>query len=427
MDIPTPDLGGRSIARCDILGVRPFSEDESILNRPYLTDSHRKALEEVESWMTAAGMSVRLDPVGNLVGRYEAQRAGAPALLIGSHIDTVRGGGKYDGALGVMLGIECVETFARAGRRLPFAIEVIAFGDEEGSRFPASMLCSRALAEGVEPSAFEMRDQNGMSLGEAFRAFGLDPDQASTARRRPEEVLAYIEAHIEQGPVLEAEHLPVGVVTGIAAQLRLKARFLGRAAHAGTTPMRLRRDAIAAAAEGVLAVERICTSGEPHLVGTVGRVIPATAAFNVIAGEVEIGIDLRAASRLVRDAAAEEVRTALAEIAERRGVELAFSVVQDLPGCPCDPDLTRILEEAVADVGVEPFRLMSGAGHDAMALNGLAPVSMLFVRCEGGVSHNPDERVDAPDVDVAARVLVAFVERMAVARAAAPSLEARSA
>jgi allantoate deiminase len=426
MDSSTLDMGRRSIARCDILGSVPFSEDESRLSRPYLTASHRNALDRVKSWMGAAGMSVRLDPIGNLIGRYEADQPEAPVLLIGSHIDSVRDAGRYDGALGVMLGIECVEHLHRRGRRFPFAIEVIAFGDEEGSRFLASMLCSRALAHGVSESALALTDEDGLTLAEALIAFGLDPTTVDRAARRPGEVFAYVEVHIEQGPVLEAENLPIGVVTGIASQLRLKARFSGHAGHAGTTPMRLRRDALSAAAAAILAVERICNNGPPDLVGTVGRVVTSTGAFNVIVGDPEIGIDLRAGSRALRNGAAREIHEQLEAIARARGVKLEFSVVQDLPDCPCDPRLMGLLDQAAEAVGVRPYRLMSGAGHDAMAVAGLAPVAMLFIRCEAGVSHNAAESVAVDDVDVAARALVAFVELVGE-QAAADSLAAEPA
>ena len=415
MDHPVPDMGRRSIARCDALGVAPFSEDARVLDRPYLTEAHRNALSRLEGWMAEAGMAVRLDPIGNLIGRYEGLTPGAPALLIGSHIDSVRDAGRYDGALGVMLGVECVHAFNRMGRRLPFALEVIAFGDEEGSRFPASMLCSSALADGVDADRLQLVDEHGVTLAEALARFGLPPGEVAKARRGPGEVFAYVEAHIEQGPVLEAENLPIGVVTGIAAQLRLKARFTGEAGHAGTTPMRLRRDAVAAAAQAILAVERVCAGGQSDLVGTVGRIITSTSAFNVIAGEAEIGIDVRAGLRSVRDAAAKEIREQLEAIAATRRVGLDFSVVQDLPGCPCDPHLMDLMDQAVEAVGVTPFRLMSGAGHDAMAVVRLAPVAMLFIRCERGLSHNAAEKVAEGDVAVAARALVAFVERLAEA------------
>jgi len=412
MFISTSDLGRRPVARCDALGSAPFSEDAHILNRPYLTDSHRKALERVKAWMIAANMSVRLDPVGNMIGRYEGLSPGAPALLIGSHIDTVNDGGRYDGALGIMLGVEAVEALANKGKRLPFAIEVIAFGDEEGSRFPASMLCSRAIVEGIDPAQLKLSDERGVTLAEALSEFGLDPAEVAKAARRPGEVLAYVEAHIEQGPVLEAENLPIGVVTGIAAQLRLKATFKGVAGHAGTSPMHLRRDAVAAAAEAVLAVERICRAGPPDLRGTVGRFRTGTMAYNVIAGEAEIGIDLRAATNHVRDGAAEVIKSELEAIAAARGVGIDFVVVQDLAACPCDPRLIAVMSEAVAAVGVRPFELLSGAGHDALTVSALAPVAMLFIRCEGGISHNAAEKVNPADVDVACRALIEFVERL---------------
>ncbi|HVY34659.1 MAG TPA: hydantoinase/carbamoylase family amidase, partial [Caulobacteraceae bacterium] len=237
--------GQRAVARCDALAVAPYSQAAECLDRPYLSGAHRAALDQTAVWMQEAGMTVRIDPLGNLVGRYEGLIAGAKALLIGSHIDTVRDGGPYDGALGVMIGIECAHVLHRAGRRAPFAIEVIAFGDEEGSRFPASMMCSRGMSEPVGQEALAMVDPSGTTLAEAMSAFGLNPDALAKAVRAPDEILAFVEAHIEQGPVLETLGLSVGVVSGIAAQKRLKARFMGHAGHAGTSPMNLRRDAIA--------------------------------------------------------------------------------------------------------------------------------------------------------------------------------------
>ena len=413
----TSEFGERPVARCNVLGAVPFSEDIEFLNRPYLTESHRKTLELVRKWMGAAGMSVRLDPLGNLIGRYEGSQPNAKALLIGSHIDTVRNGGRYDGALGVMLGIECVEALFRSDRRLPFAVEVIAFGDEEGSRFPSSMLCSKGITQPIGAAALQITDEAGVSLSQALFDFGLDPTDVDKAARGPGEVFAYIEAHIEQGPVLEAENLAIGVVTGIAAQLRLRARFIGEAGHAGTTPMNLRRDALAGASEAVLAIEEICKRGPPDLRGTVGRILPATTAYNVIAGEMEIGIDLRAATELVRNRAAEQIKTQLQAIADARNLELEFIQVQDLPACPCDPRLIQLMNDAVEAVGVRPFQMVSGAGHDAMTVSRLAPVAMLFIRCERGVSHNANERVDPADVEIAGRALVEFLERLAVENA----------
>jgi allantoate deiminase len=417
MDALHSDLGARPVARCDALGAVPFSEDEEHLNRPYLTPSHRKSLEQLEAWMIDAGMTVRLDPLGNLIGRYEGVEPNAKCLLIGSHIDTVRDGGRYDGALGVMLGIECVDVLYRADRRLPFAIEVIAFGDEEGSRFPASMLCSRGLSAAPDEAVLSLTDEQGVTLREALLDFGLDPGRIAEAVREPGQVLAYVEAHIEQGPVLEAQDLALGVVTGIAAQLRISARFIGVAGHAGTSPMGLRRDALAAAAAGVLAVEAICGRGGPDLRGTVGRFRTSTAAYNVIAGETEIGIDVRAGDRTARDAAAKEIRAAFEDIARSRGLKVEFVEVQDLAECPCDPRLMRLMEQAVEAVGGRAFRLLSGAGHDAMSVAALAPVAMLFIRCEQGISHNAAERVAPRDVGLATRALLEFVDRLALENA----------
>jgi allantoate deiminase len=407
------ELGSRPVDRCDALGAAPFSESEAFLSRPYLTASHRASLTRVEGWMAAAGMSVRLDPMANLIGRYEGVEPGAPALLIGSHIDTVPDGGRYDGALGIMLGIETVDVFNRQGKRFPFAIEVVAFGDEEGSRFPASMLCSRAIAGTVNGNVLDLTDESGLSLRDALAAFGLDPAHSGQAARKPGEIFAYIEAHIEQGPVLEAENLPIGVVTGVAAQLRMKGKFIGKAGHAGTTPMNLRADSIAAAAEGVMAVERICKSGPAELVGTVGRLISSTGAFNVIAGETEVFIDVRAPMAVVRDQAANAIEEAFHEIAKARGLGLQFARVQDLPGKPCDHRIQTLLGKAVEATGVNPRFLISGAGHDAMAIADLAPMGMLFIRCESGVSHNAAEKVAPEDVAYATRAMVAFVEMLA--------------
>lgn len=413
MQIPGGEAGRRAVARCDVLGQPAYSEEASVLIRPFLTPSHARALDRTAGWMAEAGMTTRVDPIGNLIGRYEGSSPGAPALLIGSHIDSVHDAGRYDGVLGVMLGIETVQALHDADRRLPFAIEVAAFGDEEGSRFPASMVCSRALAQGVDPQALTLADDRGVTLAQALSAFGLDPKRVGEARRRPGEILAYLETHIEQGPVLEAEGLAVGTVTAIAAQLRLRATFKGMAGHAGTTPMRLRQDALAGAAEAVLDIERIASEAGGDLVATVGRIVPATGAFNVIVGVCEIGIDIRAGDRGVRDAAAVRVREALAEIAQGRGLQVEITQVQDLAGCACDPRLSDLLGGALQSLGLPDFRLLSGAGHDAMVLGDLAPVAMLFIRTPGGISHNADESVDPSDAEIAASAMSAFVEALA--------------
>ena len=405
--------GVRAKARCDLMGVAPYSEADGMLVRPFLTPAHDEALKTLAFWMEDAGMSARRDTAGNLIGRYEGATPDAPALLIGSHIDSVRNGGRYDGALGVMLGIDVVEALSRAGHRLPFAVEVIAFGDEEGSRFPASMACSRAVAGTVNPNVMEMTDAEGVSLAEAFAAFGLDPTRLEEAARKPGEIVAFLEAHIEQGPVLEAESLALGVVTAIAAQKRLMVRFTGMAGHAGTTPMTLRKDPGPAAAEAILALERICAAGQDGLVGTVGRITALPGAFNVIPGAVEYSMDIRAEVAATRDAAVAAITAEIEAIAARRSLEVSVALMQDLAASPCDPGLTILLEAAVAETGQAVRRLPSGAGHDAMVIADLCPTAMLFIRCEGGISHNPREAVSEADCALAAKAMLGFVERLA--------------
>lgn len=407
------EIGARAKARCDLLGAPPYSEVQGQLTRRFLTPAHNAALERLTLWMTSAGMTVRRDAAGSLVGRYEGETPNAPALMIGSHIDSVRNGGRYDGPLGIMLGIDVVEALRDAGRRLPFAIEVIAFGDEEGSRFSASMSCSRAIAGTLDPDAvLDMRDPDGVTLAQAFTAFGLDPQRIADARREPSEVLAFLEAHIEQGPVLEAEGLALGVVTAIAAQKRLVVRITGMAGHAGTTPMALRKDPGPAAAECILALERLCQAGTDNLVGTVGRLTALPGAFNVIPGAVEFSMDIRAETSPTRDAALEAVTAEIHAIAARRGLSASVTLMQTLDESPCDPGLTAMLEAAVGDLGLPPRRLPSGAGHDAMVMAALCPTAMLFIRCEGGISHNPAESVTEADCALAAQAMLGFVDKL---------------
>ena len=397
--------GARAVARCDELGVGHYSAEPGLLFRAYLTPAHAAALEAVGGWMREAGMAVRLDRMANLIGRYEGQAPGARTLLIGSHIDSVRDGGNYDGPLGIMLGIELVAALSAAGERLPFAIEVIAFGDEEGSRFPASMLCSRAVAGTLDPVALDVTDKAGVTIAEARAGFGPAEDRAV-------DYLAFLEAHIEQGPVLEAEGLALGTVTGIAAQLRFQAVVTGRAGHAGTTAMGLRADALAAAAEMVLAVERLAVEDGSDLVATVGRLTVAPGAVNVVPGRVEFSLDIRSGDPVRRDAAAARIAEALGRIATARGVSLDLAQVQDLAASPCDPQLMDLLDQSIAALGQLVRRLVSGAGHDAMVMAARCPMSMLFIRSPGGISHNPAESVIVDDVELALAAMLGFVRRL---------------
>lgn len=401
------------MARCDALGVAPYSDSADGLYRAWLMPAHRAAQQAVAGWMREAGMSVRMDAASNLVGRYEGAVSGAPALLVGSHIDSVRDAGRYDGPLGVMLGIECVASLHAAGRRLPFAIEVIAFGDEEGSRFPASMFTSRALAGTLAPAALDgIADAAGTTVAQALAGWELDPARIGEAARDPAGVIGYLEAHIEQGPVLEAEGLPLGIVSGIAAQLRFAVTVSGRAGHAGTTTMPLRADALAAAAECVLAAEAVAREAASDLVATVGRMQVLPGATNVVPGKVEFSLDVRAGRDAARDAGACEILRRFAAIAAARGLRIAPEQVQDLAASPCDPDFVALLERAVAAQGIAPRTLVSGAGHDAMVMAALCPTAMLFLRCAGGISHHPAESVDPADAGLAHAAMLDFIERL---------------
>ena len=400
--------GARAVARCDALGVAPYSDMAHGLYRGYLTKAYAAAQEALAGWMAQAGMAVRRDAAANLIGRYEGTLPGAPTLLIGSHLDSVRDGGRYDGPLGIMLGVEAVATLQQNGQRPPFPIEVIAFGDEEGSRFPAAMLTSRAVAGTLALDALDLVDADGVALAHA----GVNLSNYLSAARAPGSTLAYLEAHIEQGPVLEAEGLAVGTVTGIAAQLRYQAIVRGMVGHAGTSSMPLRRDALAGAAEMILAIEGIARADASDLVATVGRIEAMPGAPNVIAGEVRFTIDIRSGDAARRDRAAEAICDALAGIADRRDLDFAIQRVHDLPASPCNVALMDLMDAAIAAVGHPVRRLVSGAGHDAMVMAALCPTAMLFIRCRHGISHNPAEHVDPADVDVALQVMLGFIDRL---------------
>jgi len=373
--------------------------------------------------MREAGMTVRLDPAANLIGRYDGARDG-PALLIGSHIDSVRDGGRYDGPLGLMLGIEAVAALHQAGKRLAYPIEVVAFGDEEGSRFPVAMLTSRAVAGTLDADLAAIADPAGQSLADALRTYfsetaiagvtmpGGGLDQFAAARRAPGSTLAYLETHIEQGPVLEAEGLALGVVTAIAAQRRYALTVRGQAGHAGTMPMSLRRDALAGAARMVLAAEAVAQDAADGLVATVGKLEVRPGAANVVPGEVRFTLDVRAGNDATRDTAAAAILNAFDAIAREHGLTLASSLLQNLPASPCAPYLIALLDAALAAEDFAPRRLVSGAGHDAMIMAAHCPTAMLFIRCRGGISHNPAEHVEAADADAALRVMLAFMDRL---------------
>jgi allantoate deiminase len=395
--------------RCDILAT--CTDEPGRVTRPFASDAMRRAHEYVSKWMTEAGMKVRRDNVGNLRGRYEGVASDAPTLILGSHLDSVRNAGKYDGPLGVMVAIAAVQRLHDTGTRLRFAIEVIGFSDEEGLRFASTYLGSRALAGTFEIADLARTDATGVTMAEAVRAFGGDPALIGDDRWREGAVLGYCEVHIEQGPALEARGLPVGVVSAITGQNRYALTFAGVAGHAGTVPMEQRHDALAAAAEFVLVVEREAR-GRPGLVATVGQLQVQPGAVNVIPGQVDLSLDVRHADDATRAGAAEQILERANAIANRRKLALAVELISENVAVPCAPRLVSLLSQAVAGLGYEVVQLPSGAGHDAVPMSTLTDVAMLFVRCKGGVSHNPAESVTAEDVGVAMDVLDRFLELM---------------
>jgi amidase, hydantoinase/carbamoylase family len=396
----------RILERCDALARH--SEQAGGLTRVFLSREQREVNGIVVGWMREAGMDARLDAIGNCVGRYEATEPARPCLMLGSHLDTVRDAGKYDGMLGVVAAIECVEELHRTGTRLPHAVEVVGFADEEGVRFGATLLGSRAVAGTFDTAVLDAVDGDGTSMRDALTAFGLDPARIGDAARRSDDVLAYAELHIEQGPVLEALDLPVGVVTAINGGNRVSLEITGRAGHAGTVPMSLRRDALAAAAECVLAIERIA-HGASDVVATVGRLDVAPGAVNVIPGQVRFSLDVRAPTDDARRAARRAMESECRAIADRRGVTVAMTPLWEARTSPCDANLQQQFAAAIDGERLRVHRLPSGAGHDGMSLIDIAPIGMLFVRCEEGVSHHPAEAVAVADVDAGTRVLLRFL------------------
>jgi allantoate deiminase len=329
--------------------------------------------------------------------------------MLGSHYDTVRDAGKWDGPLGLITAISCVGDLYRRGKRLPFAVEVTGFADEEGVRFASTLLGSRAVAGTFDDGVREARDSGGITMRDALLRFGLDPGRIATAARRRGELHAYLELHIEQGPVLENQGLPVGVVTAISGATRLSVALSGMAGHAGTVPMTLRRDALAGASECIVAIEAYCRA-EPGLVGTVGSISAMPGATNVIPGKAVFTIDVRAASDQQRTRAVAEITDRIRTIAGRRNLVAAINVTHENRTIPCAPWLRQQVAEAIAGEGYRVFELPSGAGHDGMAMIDIADVAMLFVRCRGGISHHPDEHVDPADADAGARVLLRLIE-----------------
>jgi allantoate deiminase len=405
-ELDLDDLGARAEQMINTLGS--ISAEPNRLVRLFLTPEHRAAANLVAQWMQDSGLEVTEDALGTVRGSWAGN--GNKRLLIGSHIDTVVDAGMFDGPFGVIAGILAAGHFARNGRRFRFGIDVLAFGDEEGIRFDATLASSTACAGTFDSTTLALGDSAGVTLAEALTLYGKNVAEIPSAAYSRESAAAYVEVHIEQGPVLEYRNQPLGVVTAIAGQTHLNVEFLGEAGHAGTVPMMLRRDALAGGAELILLAERMARDTRGEVLATVGHLnIPASAS-NVIAGSVALIVDIRSGSDSARLQFVERFKTEVRAIAERRHLGLLVTATRDVATTPCDPALQDGFATAIAAVGGQPQRLASGAGHDGTAMAKLCPIAMLFVRCRGGISHNPAEYAGPADMALAVAALIKFIE-----------------
>ena len=390
-----------------------FTEDAPRVTRTYLSVQHRQAGDYLIGLMREAGMEAAYDVLGNIVGRYYATDRNAPIVMTGSHQDSVRNAGKYDGLYGILSPIACVKSLAQRGIRLPYTLEIVGFGDEEGVRFGVTLIGSKAMAGAFNPAWLDKVDADGVSMRAAITQFGGDPAAWASLDRRGKGVVAFVESHIEQGPVLLNAGLAVGVVTAIAGATRMNVVVTGLAGHAGTVPMGGRQDALTAASEMILAVERHCTERRSTLVGTVGTIKALPGAVNVIPQDVTFSVDLRSGDDAARRTAVIALQAECAAIAQRRNVQVEATPFFEINAAPCAPALQTALAEAISAHGIAPRYLPSGAGHDAMEFPPVAPMAMLFVRCgNGGISHHPSETMTAQDAEISTSILLHFFEHL---------------
>ena len=409
----TPALGNAVMEWAEVIGA--WSDDEEGLTCAYMTAAHRKTAAQLAAWMREAGMDVTIDAVGNVVGRYRSDNPNAKTLMTGSHYDTVRNGGKYDGREGILLPIAVVRHLHERGEKLPFHLEVIGFSEEEGVRYKSTFLGSNAIAGRFDMTLLDRPDAEGMTMRTALLDAGHHPDEIPAIARKPQDLLGFVEVHIEQGPVLLERGLPAGIVSSIAGSCRYLVELTGVASHAGTTPMAMRKDAAAAAAEIVLFVEKRCAQA-PSLVGTVGQLQVPHGSVNVVPGACSLSLDIRAADDATRDAARDDILREIEAICARRRVEFKVDLLVSAPAVPCTPRLMDQLAASTARAGVAPLKLTSGAGHDAMAIAAITDVAMLFTRCgNGGISHNPLETMTADDAEISAQIFLDFLRHFTAA------------
>ena len=399
------DYADEVYARCDELAT--FSQSSEFLDRRYLTPEHMAANQKVATWCRQAGMNTWQDQAGNQWGCYTSENRDAPTLILGSHLDTVPNGGRYDGMLGVLAPISLIQYFHDNKIKFPFHIDIVGFGDEEGTRFGTTLLGSQAVTGQWNDKWSSLMDSENKCLGQAMREAGLDVNQVHRASREKDNVLGFVEVHIEQGPVLESEDLAVGVVSGIAGARRFSIEVEGVAGHAGTVPMSMRRDAVSAASEIALVIEYIAL--EQGVVATVGKMNTISGAVNVIANKLQLSLDIRSENDDIRDSAIELIMQCVKDIELKRKVSVNWDETHHADAVICDKELKRQLMFALKECDQKAFELPSGAGHDAMAMSYLWPIAMLFVRCEKGISHNPAEAIQSSDIIITLEVLCQFL------------------
>lgn len=388
------------------------STSVGVTRLPFTVES-TKAEKLVEEWMKAAGMAVRKDALNNIIGRYEGKDPTAPVLMIGSHLDSVIEAGKFDGILGVITGIEVVQTLHDNGIILDYPIEVVGFCDEEGVRFHSTFLGSKAIAGTFTAEDLERADEQGITIAEALKGIGIaDPYAYKNASRTPEELLAYLELHIEQGPVLEKKNEPVGVVSGIAGATRFSFEIIGKPGHAGTVPVAIRQDALLGASDLISYIEKIAIQNEP-LVATVGKLTVGPGASNVIPGLVTGTLDIRDLNVERKQKAIDAILAESKRVAEARGLQITFDQVMEADPVYCNEQMIAVIEESISEQSGSVVSLVSGAGHDAMAMADVTNVAMIFVRCKDGLSHHPDEFVTVEDMGAGAKALYSTVIKIA--------------
>ncbi len=387
------------------------TDEAGRLTRTFLSPAMERANLLVGGWMREAGLTVREDETGNLIGRLESPVPGAKTLLLGSHLDTVRNAGRFDGALGVVLPVVALAELKKLGVILPFHVEVLGFSEEEAVRFTGAYLGSKVYTGRLRAADLKLRDAHNQTLREVIEAHSERRFTPPKAAHRSSDLLGYIEVHIEQGPVLESKNLAVGVVSTIASQARGRLTFRGKAGHAGTTPMNLRRDSLAGAAEFIVFAEAFAEV-RPPLVATVGTITVPASAANVIPGETVLSLDVRHPNDEICDAAVAELVRQAQRTARRRQLVCEWQPTMRHSATPCSPELTTRLARSIRTVQGKSLSLISGAGHDGVVMAALTPIAMLFVRCRGGLSHHPDEYASPKDLDVALRVIVDFLQKL---------------